>query len=377
MSSLHSEQPNLNQKYQRLNMGDAVSLFDFFRILWRGKWIVIFTTLLITVLTTYYIATTQELWSSKAVVNKPNLRNMIEYQTTVKKYQSLFDVYQDDGTVIISDKLDRITDPEAIFQIFIREFNSNKNKVSFLKLNPYLNEVKEDNIALNDEYALQAFYESWFNKITALPDESPQNLGSYILKFQSTDRNSSLNLLNEYVYYIDSIVANIIYSDFFDTINIKRSELVQTEKNISEQARMRLFIEMEKTKHALKIANAAGLKEPVSGLNYNDIFPINIGALALDARLNTLRSIDNLSIFEPRLATLKVSLEQMKLDEKLDISSIKTFNYVEEPKSLTSRDKPKRALLLFLGGSLGFVFGCVILLIKQSFTRWKFEMNNK
>ncbi|EGR4443459.1 LPS chain length-determining protein [Vibrio cholerae] len=377
MSSLHSEQPNLNQKYQRLNMGDAVSLFDFFRILWRGKWIVIFTTLLITVLTTYYIATTQELWSSKAVVNKPNLRNMIEYQTTVKKYQSLFDVYQDDGTVIISDKLDRITDPEAIFQIFIREFNSNKNKVSFLKLNPYLNEVKEDNIALNDEYALQAFYDSWFNKITALPDESPQNLGSYILKFQSTDRNSSLNLLNEYVYYINSIVANIIYSDFFDTINIKRSELVQTEKNISEQARMRLFIEMEKTKHALKIANAAGLKEPVSGLNYNDIFPINIGALALDARLNTLRSIDNLSIFEPRLATLKVSLEQMKLDEKLDISSIKTFNYVEEPKSLTSRDKPKRALLLFLGGSLGFVFGCVILLIKQSFTRWKFEMNNK
>ncbi|HFG2179437.1 TPA: Wzz/FepE/Etk N-terminal domain-containing protein [Vibrio cholerae] len=377
MSSLHSEQPNLNQKYQRLNMGDAVSLFDFFRILWRGKWIVIFTTLLITVLTTYYIATTQELWSSKAVVNKPNLRNMIEYQTTVKKYQSLFDVYQDDGTVIISDKLDRITDPEAIFQIFIREFNSNKNKVSFLKLNPYLNEVKEDNIALNDEYALQVFYESWFNKITALPDESPQNLGSYILKFQSTDRNSSLNLLNEYVYYINSIVANIIYSDFFDTINIKRSELVQTEKNISEQARMRLFIEMEKTKHALKIANAAGLKEPVSGLNYNDIFPINIGALALDARLNTLRSIDNLSIFEPRLATLKVSLEQMKLDEKLDISSIKTFNYVEEPKSLTSRDKPKRALLLFLGGSLGFVFGCVILLIKQSFTRWKFEMNNK
>ncbi|EOW9388888.1 Wzz/FepE/Etk N-terminal domain-containing protein [Vibrio cholerae] len=377
MSSLHSEQPNLNQKYQRLNMGDAVSLFDFFRILWRGKWIVIFTTLLITVLTTYYIATTQELWSSKAVVNKPNLRNMIEYQTTVKKYQSLFDVYQDDGTVIISDKLDRITDPEAIFQIFIREFNSNKNKVSFLKLNPYLNEVKEDNIALNDEYALQAFYESWFNKITALPDESPQNLGSYILKFQSTDRNSSLNLLNEYVYYINSIVANIMYSDFFDTINIKRSELIQTEKNISEQARMRLFIEMEKTKHALKITNAAGLKEPVSGLNYNDIFPINIGALALDARLNTLRSIDNLSIFEPRLATLKVSLEQMKLDEKLDISSIKTFNYVEEPKSLTSRDKPKRALLLFLGGSLGFVFGCVILLIKQSFTRWKFEMNNK
>ncbi|EGR1109515.1 Wzz/FepE/Etk N-terminal domain-containing protein [Vibrio cholerae] len=377
MSSLHSEQPNLNQKYQRLNMGDAVSLFDFFRILWRGKWVVIFTTLLITVLTTYYIATTQELWSSKAVVNKPNLRNMIEYQTTVKKYQSLFDVYQDDGTVIISDKLDRITDPEAIFKIFIREFNSNKNKISFLKLNPYLNEVKEDNIALNDEYALQAFYESWFNKITALPDESPQNLGSYVLKFQSTDRNSSLNLLNEYVYYINSIVANIMYSDFFDTINIKRSELVQTEKNISEQARMRLFIEMEKTKHALKIANAAGLKEPVSGLNYNDIFPINIGALALDARLNTLRSIDNLSIFEPRLATLKVSLEQMKLDEKLDISSIKTFNYVEEPKSLTSRDKPKRALLLFLGGSLGFVFGCVILLIKQSFTRWKFEMNNK
>ncbi|HGF7185790.1 TPA: LPS chain length-determining protein, partial [Vibrio cholerae] len=224
---------------------------------------------------------------------------------------------------------------------------------------------------------LQAFYESWFNKITALPDESPQNLGSYVLKFQSTDRNSSLNLLNEYVYYINSIVANIMYSDFFDTINIKRSELVQTEKNISEQARMRLFIEMEKTKHALKIANAAGLKEPVSGLNYNDIFPINIGALALDARLNTLRSIDNLSIFEPRLATLKVSLEQMKLDEKLDISSIKTFNYVEEPKSLTSRDKPKRALLLFLGGSLGFVFGCAILLIKQSFTRWKFEMNNK
>ncbi|EOI0111198.1 Wzz/FepE/Etk N-terminal domain-containing protein [Vibrio cholerae] len=377
MSSLHSEQPNLNQKYQKLNMGDAVSLFDFFRILWHGKWVVIFTTLLITVLTTYYIATTQELWSSKAVVNKPNLRDIIEYQTTVKKYQSFFDIYQDDGTVIISDKLDKITDPEAIFQVFIREFNSNKNKVSFLKLNPYLNEVKEDTIALNDENALQAFYESWFNKITALPDESPKNLGHYILKFQSKDRNSSLNLLNEYVYYINSIVVNVIYSDFFDTINIKRMELIQTEKNISEQARMRLFIEMEKTKYALKIANAAGLKEPVSGLNYNDIFPINIGALALDARLNTLRSIDNLSIFEPKLATLKVSLEQMKLDEKLDISSIKTFNYVEEPKSLTSRDKPKRALLLFLGGALGFVFGCVILLIKQSFTRWKFENNNK
>lgn len=374
MSSLHSEQPNFNQKYQYPNMGgDAVSLFDFFRILWRGKWIVFFSTLLITAITTYYIATTQELWSSKAVVNKPILRNIIEYQKTVKKYQSLFDVYQDDGTVIISDKLDKITNPETIFQIFIREFNSNKNKLSFLKVNPYFNEVKENVVNLKDGYDLQFFYESWLNKITALPDESPQKLGSYILKFQYIDRDNGLILLNEYVEYINKIVVERIYSEFFDTINIKRSELLQTEKNISEQAKIRLFIELEKTKHALKIANAAGLKDPVSGLNYNDIFPINIGALALEARLNTLENIDNLSIFEPRLATLKVSLEQMKLDEKLDISSVKTFNYVEEPKSLTSRDKPKRALLLFLGVSLGFVFGCVILLIKQSFARWKLE----
>ncbi|TXZ77092.1 LPS chain length-determining protein [Vibrio mimicus] len=371
MSSLANTPPVQSSQYPHYAYpaNDEIDLKELFAVLWQGKWLIIITTLLFSVAAIGYALTAQEWWSAKATVSQPQLQGIASYQQTVKRYQPLFDVYQEDGSIIVSETLDLLIDPEVIFKRFIQEFNANGNKRRFMQTNPtFLNLQKQMLAQTNDPEVMQKLYEAWFERIQASAvDKKASDI--FTLSFQSVDKASSLTLLNDYVQFVNQTLNQQLNANLISTLTAKYGELTQQEKNLLQQAQLRLHVELERTQYALNIAEAADIKQPVQNLGEQEIFAINIGSRALKAKVDALKSIKDLSVFEPRLAILQSKLSQFDL-ETFNAESkwlVNGFYYLDQPEQPLTRDKPKRVLIVVLGGLLGGMLGFAIVLVRFTF----------
>ncbi|EGR2449685.1 TPA: Wzz/FepE/Etk N-terminal domain-containing protein [Vibrio cholerae] len=372
MSSLANTPPVQPPQYPHYaySANDEIDLKELFAALWQGKWLIIMTTLFCSVIAIGYALTAQEWWSAKATVSQPQLQGITSYQQAVKRYQPLFDVYQEDGTVIVSETLDSLIDPEVIFKRFIQEFNANGTKRSFMQTNStFLTLQKQMLEQNNDPEVMQTLYEEWFERIKA--SAVGKNNDTFTLIFQSVDKTSSLTLLSDYIQFVNQTLNQQLNANLISTLAAKYGELTQQEKNLQQQAQLRLQVELERTQYALNIAEAADIKQPVQNLGEQEIFAINIGSRALKAKVDALKSIKDLSVFEPRLAILQSKLSQFDL-ETLSAEtkwSVNGFYYLDQPEQPLTRDKPKRALIVVLGGMLGGILGVAMVLVRFAFRR--------
>ncbi|MGO4032586.1 Wzz/FepE/Etk N-terminal domain-containing protein [Vibrio cholerae] len=370
MSSLANTPPVQPPQYPHYAYpaNDEIDLKELFAALWQGKWLIIMTTLFCSVIAIGYALTAQEWWSAKATVSQPQLQGITSYQQAVKRYQPLFDVYQEDGTVIVSETLDSLIDPEVIFKLFIQEFNANGTKRSFMQTNStFLTLQKQMLEQNNDPEVMQTLYEEWFERIKA--SAVGKNNDTFTLIFQSVDKTSSLTLLSDYIQFVNQTLNQQLNANLISTLAAKYGELTQQEKNLQQQAQLRLQVELERTQYALNIAEAADIKQPVQNLGEQEIFAINIGSRALKAKVDALKSIKDLSVFEPRLAILQSKLSQFDL-ETLSAEtkwSVNGFYYLDQPEQPLTRDKPKRALIVVLGGMLGGILGVAMVLVRFAF----------
>ncbi|ELH8888568.1 LPS chain length-determining protein [Vibrio cholerae] len=373
MSSLANTPPVQPPQYPHYAYpaNDEIDLKELFAALWQGKWLIIMTTLFCSVITIGYALTAQEWWSAKATVSQPQLQNITAYQQAVKRYQPLFDVYQEDGTIIVSNALDSLIDPKLIFQRFIQTFNANGSKRRFMQTNPTFLALQKQMFAqANDPEVMQTLYEGWFERIQASAVDKNAN-EIFTLSFQSVDKASSLTLLNEYVQFVNQTLNQQLNDDLLSTLASKYVELTQQEKNLLQQAQLRLQVELERAQYALSIAEAADIKQPVQNLGEQEIFAINIGSRALNAKVDALKSIKDLSVFEPRLAILQSKLSQFDL-ETLSAEakwSVNGFYYLDQPEQPLTRDKPKRALIVVLCTLVGGMLGVVMVLVRFAFRR--------
>lgn len=370
MSSLANTPPVQPPQYPHYAYpaNDEIDLKELFAALWQGKWLIIMTTLFCSVITIGYALTAQEWWSAKATVSQPQLQGIASYQQEVKRYQPLFDVYQEDGSIIVSEALDLLIDPEVIFKRFIQEFNANGTKRRFMQTNStFLTLQKQMLEQNNDPEVMQTLYEEWFERIKA--SAVGKNNDTFTLSFQSVDKTSSLTLLSDYIQFVNQTLNQQLNANLISTLAAKYGELTQQEKNLQQQAQLRLQVELERTQYALNIAEAADIKQPVQNLGEQEIFAINIGSRALKAKVDALKSIKDLSVFEPRLAILQSKLSQFDL-ETLSAEpkwSVNGFYYLDQPEQPLTRDKPKRALIVVLGGLLGGMLGVAMVLVRFAF----------
>ncbi|EJL6463843.1 LPS O-antigen chain length determinant protein WzzB [Vibrio cholerae] len=348
---------------------DEIDLKELFVALWQGKWLIIITTLLFSVAAIGYALNAQEWWSAKATVSQPQLQGIASYQQAVKRYQPLFDVYQEDGSIIVSEALDLLIDPEVIFKRFIQEFNANGTKRRFMQTNStFLTLQKQMLEQNNDPEVMQTLYEEWFERIQASAVDKKAN-DIFTLSFQSVDKASSLTLLNDYIQFVNQTLNQQLNANLISTLAAKYGELTQQEKNLQQQAQLRLHVELERTQYALNIAEAADIKQPVQNLGEQEIFAINIGSRALKAKVDALKSIKDLSVFEPRLAILQIKRSQLNVDALSAGAqwSVNGFYYLDQPEQPLTRDKPKRALIVVLGALLGGMLGVAIVLVRFAF----------
>ena len=352
---------------------DEIDLKELFIALWQGKLIIIFTTLVFAGGAITYALTAQEWWSSSAKIAVPQVQDFTEYQSQVKQYQPIFDVYQEDGTILVNDFLDGLIDSEILFQSFIMAFESNKNKRNFLGSNAVFQDFKNkldadaDADADADE-ATRRLYNEWFSKLTASqPDKSNKNIIE--LKVQATTKLDSYNMLQNYITYISGIVQRDALLNLKAAIISKKNELLQQKNALSLQAKQNLEVEIQRAEYALQIAKAAKVDTPVQNLGEKEIFSINLGSAAIEAKINALKTISNLSVIEPRLQQVDSKLTLINNTKiNLDIE-FATFQYLDDVQIPLNRDKPKRALIAVLGALLGGMLGVAIVLVRFTFRK--------
>lgn len=371
----HYQSSNSNPSHPQIpnfyEQNDEIDLKELFIALWQGKLIIILTTLVFTIGAITYALTAQEWWSSSAKIAVPQVQDFTQYQSQVKQYQPVFDVYQEDGTILVNNRLDGLVVPQQLFQSFIMAFESNKNKRNFLDSNAvfqdFKNKLDADADADADE-ATRRLYNEWFSKLTAShADKSNQNIME--LKVQATTKLDSYNLLQNYIAYISDIVQRDALQNLNAIINTKKNELLQQKNALSLQAKQNLEVEIQRAEYALQIAKAAKVNTPVQNLGDKEIFSINLGSAAIEAKINALKTISNLSVIEPRLQQIDSKLtliNNTKINPDIEFA---TFQYLDDVQMPLNRDKPKRALIAVLGALLGGMLGVAVVLVRFAFRK--------
>ncbi|BDX04005.1 hypothetical protein MACH16_27530 [Marinomonas pontica] len=356
---------------------DEIDLKELFIALWKGKLTIIACTVVFAVIAVVYALNAKQVWTTEALITTPQVSDFANYQRMVSDFQPVFDVYQDDGTVLVSGRLNDIILPETLFSIYIQQFESRANKKAYIAQNSEfqreLSEVKA-NIQDSTEEEMRdiesALYGAWYAKLAATPVKSSnRNVDQYTLQGQLSTGNDSYDFLNGYINYVAEKARVVAVANVSSVVASKRSEIMKQQALFTDQARGRLLNERAQAQYALEIATAAGLDSPQQNLNSQDLFAINIGANALAAKVKVLDNLTELSIIEPKLHQLNAKfdlLNTLTIDPNL---AFNTFQFIEAPEKPTSRTSPKRPLIAILGVLLGGMLGTGIVLIRYAFAK--------
>ncbi|EKO3975231.1 LPS chain length-determining protein [Vibrio fluvialis] len=363
-----SQFPNTSQ------LVDEIDFRYLFAALWSGKLTIVVSTCVIAMLAAAYALTAQQWWTSTAKIAEPQPQDMAAYRQQVKQFQPVFDIYQEDGTVLVSEELDDLVDPKTLFRRAVDAYSSNNNKREFLNSSEEFQQYKSELGILNTDTddgkdSIRRLYADWFQKITAQAEDKKAELSPYNLSFQSTTKESSYSLLNEYLDDISQKEREGALNNLQAIVASKRNELVQQKKILESQAKSRLEVEAERAKYALDIAKAADVTTPIQSNNGSEIFSIDMGTKALSEKVKVLESIKNLSVIEPRLQQIDAKLDMLNnlhIDRNIQFQTFRFLENVEQP---ISRDKPKRALIVVLGTLLGGMLGIAIVLIRFAFRK--------
>ncbi|PHX05703.1 LPS O-antigen chain length determinant protein WzzB [Vibrio splendidus] len=367
-------QPQSNSPENPLayNSNDVIDLRELFKAMWDGKLIIILVTALFAISSIGFALSSQEWWSSKAKIVQAQPQDIAAYQQQVKQFQPVFNIYQDDGTVLVSRELDMLVNSEVLFKRFVNTLNSTNNKRAFLEnsseFEDFRKTMSSNEIEMTED-ATRALHAQWFGRISTSSVDINDRNSPYLVSFQTMTKESSFDLLTS---YIDKTVAKV-HEDAFNNLQAivhgKRNELIQQQRILESQAKNQLLVESERTKYAMGIAQAAGVEKPIQTGNDNELFGIDLGSKGLAAKVQALESVKNLSVIEPRLQQINAKLDMLnnlEIDRSVEFQTFRFLENVEQP---IARDKPNRALIVMLGTLFGGILSVAIVLLRFAFRK--------
>ncbi|CAK2711810.1 Chain-length determining protein [Vibrio crassostreae] len=372
MKPHNQPQPYSPENPPMYSANDELDLRELFKALWDGKLIIILVTTLFAASSIVFALSAQEWWSSNAKITQAQPQNLAEYQQQVKQFQPVFNIYQEDGTVLVSKELDRLVDSKVLFQRFVNAFNSTNNKRTFLDNSAEFQEFQSSLVVGESDLSVdevRALYAQWFNRVSASKVDKEDLNSPYIVNFQTMTKESSFDLLSAYILVTESNVHDDAFNNLQAIVNGKRNELVQQKRILESQATNKLLVETERAKYASKIAKSAGVDRPIQTGNEKELFNIDLGAKGLDAKIKALESVKNLSVIEPRLQQIDAKLDMLNnldIDRTVDFQTFRFLENVEQP---LTRDKPKRAVIVIFITLVGGILGVAIVLIRFVFRK--------
>lgn len=374
-SYLETDKSNVKDLRPMLIRDDEIDLKELVLTLWHKKWLILSASFLSGLIALVYALTTPEVWTSSVKVMEPRINDFYQLSREVNKFQPVFSersVDDNEGNNIVSSQseLSYLVQPEVLFKQYIDSFNSSINKRRFLANNDIYNEyLTERNI---DSVNATLVLDEWMNNIQALPEDKRRgDPRFYTLSFASSSQQNSYVLLQEYSRFIADLVNNQIIQGINNTIDAYKSDLIMRHSLLKQQAKHKLELEKKKAQVAIDITSKAAIDKPFLNYSNSEIFPINLGRDANVAKKESLNKNIDLSLFEPDLITIKAKLNM--LDKSKEIHSDISFSpisYIDDISLPLNKDKPKRALIIFLGFIFGGMLSIAFILVRKKLRNW-------
>jgi|GEM_PF-2439700 len=364
---------------------DEIDLRELIKVIWDYKWLTFAMCAVAIAGSVYYALTAQEWWVAKGKVIAPQVNDVAALYAQSNKVSAILNSNSllnsnnnGQDTKQVSKELVELFEPDTLFKNFINAFNSSINKKHFLEKNTaFLAYLKAKQIAVPNNQRTASAQESrqqylvalnnWMKEINANFDSKTSEL---TLSFRSATKASSAELLNEYILFIGENVKQNQVEKFLLFVDSAKNEL-QVSLQMSEQKAIReLAILLQKTEYAYQIASHSGLVEYQANLNKEgELFQINLGEKALKAKIDVLKSIKDLSVLEPSLATMKITLDALNKLEFADNRSFTPYRYLEVVDPPLNRAAPKRALIVILATLLAGMLSVFIALVHYFMTK--------
>ncbi|WP_438462273.1 Wzz/FepE/Etk N-terminal domain-containing protein [Marinomonas sp. PE14-40] len=372
-----------NQAQQHLQVqrqDDEIDLKEILVSLWKGRLVIALVSILFFLVAMTYSLLSAEKWEAKALIAEPDLSQFQLLQNQVGKLSPSFSEISSNGAMIRNKKLDDFLLPSVLLESFVQQFKKQKNKKTYLKTNVEFRKrldalEKGDNEKLN-KIQEQKLYQTWYKRLEIKKRVKPQHdktSDTYQVIAESKTSEESYELLLGYLSFIDKKTRLSIQKNLTALISGKKNEIKQQVYMLKEQAKSQLLVEKLKSKYELNIARNARISRPLENydVDLRGVFSVALGAEALEAKVNVLNDLENLSLFEPMIAQKDAKLSllyNLKVVPDLDFQ---VMQYIETPEKPFILSAPNKKVISILGGGSGLGLGIIIVLLGAAFRKNK------
>ncbi|MBI6548745.1 LPS O-antigen length regulator Wzz(fepE) [Xenorhabdus lircayensis] len=333
---------------------DEIDLFELFSVLFQSKYLIIAVSLVFAIIGFGSASFLPQKWTSSAAVIKPGLEEFQPLKNALTELHVL--------------NLEPKVTEELLYNRFIENYNSRVLREEYLVNTDYFKTLlaKSDD---SSEQEQRRLIEQVVNKnISASLPKKDDEVDESKLSFSAGTAKESYNLLTGYIKFVSSVVRDQVKDELNDMVHQK---LVYSKKlyelDLSRIGNMR-SVDIERLKYAISIANSAGIKRPVSNggamIKDDPDYSIALGSDALQRKLQITEEITDPTKIDADLLNRQLyikNLERVNVD-KVDF---KPFKFMQEPYEPTSKDSPKRLLILVGAGFIGFILSVMFVLLRH------------
>lgn len=333
----------------RVAANDEIDLIELFRSLWEQKWLILLVTFFVTGAAAAYAFLSKPIYEARVAVLPPSLSNVAGFNLGRTQEVGLEPFKVQD-----------------VYEVFTRNLQADETRRLFFE-GVYLPSLDES----ERKAPRDRLYES-FSKVLSIkaPDKNQPN--RYQVVVEHEDPEVAANWVRRYTEDVARRSLEEMIENAQREIEVKERDVEQRIDSLRDTAKARREDRIIQLREALTVAEAVGLeKTPViSGQVVEQLSAFMDGSLmymrgskALKAEIQALESRVSDDPFIPTLRTLQ---EQQRLFNSLSINPEKVAvfrqdGYVETPDAPA---KPKKMLILVIGGGIGGMLGIFIALVR-------------
>ena len=368
---------NIQQYHQA---DDEIDLIELIRVLWKNKLQIIAITAITTILAAAYAFTAKEQWTSKATVIAPTLSDMGEYLAIRREYNRILQTEAIDPNVL-SDNL---------FANFSQLARSTDIRNEFFAQSDIYKQLTEG----KDEFGKIKVLSDLSNKATQfiIPDakKEPNAVGYQISFFAETPAEAQ-KTLKSFVDFVNTEALRIELNNYLiDFENVLQS--LKYEKSVhNEDVELLQKVQLAYLNKAYETADRAGIEDYyrfflneniyqgvtqqsqaqaqtqaqvslVDSQLFNSNYLFMLGKKYLKAQIEALT--EKGKIYSTRYYQIDSQIKQLEpLLEQAKQIKAQAYHYHASPDYPVRKDKPRRAIVLFIGAILGLFISFVFILL--------------
>ncbi|MDH5444544.1 MAG: Wzz/FepE/Etk N-terminal domain-containing protein [Gammaproteobacteria bacterium] len=336
---------------------DEISLVEIFLMLWDKKIWIAGITGIVTVLSIFYALSLTPVYESKAYFLPPHSDDI-----------DLLNLF----TVNVESESGQQTSysPESVFALVTKNMMLRKYQWGFFEKNN-LYSVYEQN-SVGKENSRDVFNDTFRQDMSFKSKD-----GEATLLFRYTNKEETVNLLNQFIEYVHQETVNELVSDIKGKIAYEKQTIEQKISHLKENALLSKKEKIQKIREQLAIARKLNIQDsklPDGALKLEgDKEPPSHyleGSKALQVKLNSISKQSIGSLYIPGLRQLQSRLAVL---DRLQVESerVRLFQIDQAPILPRSPIKPRKRLIVMVGFIFGGILSIFIIFM------WNFYQKNK